>query len=85
MARKYQSRAATAFIQCRIVGHRQIPNITVLGEQISLTSNRQQPVGQQQGVELIDVGAQRFAVVTADVEGDIQRIELVILRHLALD
>ena len=39
--------------------------------------NRLQPVGQQQRVQLIDIGAQGLHIVTAHIERNAQRIELV--------
>ena len=46
--------------------------------------NRLQPVGQQQRVQLIDIGTQGLHIVTAHIEPNAQRIELVTARHLPL-
>ena len=47
--------------------------------------DRLQPVGQQQRIQLIDVGAQCLQIIAAHIEGNAQWIELVAPCHLALD
>ena len=82
VAREDQARAPPALVQGHVMGHRQVADIAVEGQQVPLPGDRLQAVGQQQRMQLVQVGAQGLFIVGTHVEGQAGRVQLVAAGHL---